>query len=162
MNKAFFALSALCCFALAAVGCGPRNTFGVVDVTGKITVDGEPVEGIVVTMSPVNPVQADGTSQRAASGLTQADGTFRVVTPGAKMAGVMPGEYVLTFSKEIWVDKAGNEVDPNTPYDPSQPAPETFPKDLLPPEYKDASKSEWKVNVVDAKTPIEFDIPSEL
>ena len=148
MNKALFALVALCSLALAAVGCGPRNTFGVVDVTGKITVDGAPVEGIVVTLSPVNPIQADE--------------TFRVVTPGAKTAGVMPGEYVLTFSKEIWVDKAGNEVDPNAPYDPSQPAPETFPKDLLPAEYKDASKSQWKVNVVDAKTPIEFDIKSEL
>ncbi|MBQ9126869.1 MAG: hypothetical protein IJY15_03820 [Thermoguttaceae bacterium] len=162
MNKALFALVALCSLALAAVGCGPRNTFGVVDVTGKITVDGAPVEGIVVTMSPVNPIQADGTSQRAASGLTQADGTFRVVTPGAKMAGVTPGEYALTFQKEIWVDADGNEVDPNAEYDPSQPAPKMFPKDLLPAEYKDASKSEFKVNVVDAKTPIEFDIKSEL
>lgn len=68
------------------------NPSGVVDVTGKITVDGAPVEGIVVTTSPVNPIKADGTSQRPASGLTQADGTFRVVTPGAKMAGVTPGE----------------------------------------------------------------------
>ena len=162
MNKALFAFVALCSLALTAVGCGPRNTFGVVDVTGKITVDGAPVEGIVVTMSPVNPIQADGTSQRPASGLTQADGTFRVVTPGAKMAGVMPGEYALTFSKEIWVDADGNEVDPNAEYDPSQPAPKMFPTDLLPAEYKDASKSEFKVNVVDAKTPIEFDIKSEL
>lgn len=162
MNKALFTLVALCALASAAIGCGPRNTFGVVDVTGKITVDGAPVEGVVVTMSPVDPLQADGTSRRPASGLTKADGTFRVVTPGAKMAGVMPGEYVLTLSKEIWVDADGNEVDPNAEYDPSQPTPKMFPKDLLPAEYKDASKSEWKVNVVDAKTPIEFDVPSVL
>ncbi|MCF0234103.1 MAG: hypothetical protein HUK22_03895, partial [Thermoguttaceae bacterium] len=67
MKKSFWILSAVFCVSASALlGCGPRNTFGVVDVQGKITVDGRPVEGIVVTMAPADP--AANPTQRAAAG----------------------------------------------------------------------------------------------
>ncbi|MDO4586198.1 MAG: carboxypeptidase-like regulatory domain-containing protein [Planctomycetia bacterium] len=155
MKKILLLVSVLCCVTvLFCCGCGPKNTFGVVDVQGKITVDGEPVEGISVTMAPADP------SQRAAAGVTDAEGKFRVVTPGAKVPGVMPGDYSLTFQKEIWVTADGSPVE-NLEYDPSKPEPKMFPKDLLPTKYKDAKLSECKVTVVDKNTKIEFDLSSK-
>ncbi len=162
MKRTLFASILLCAFVAACCGCD-KNTFGVVDVTGKITVDGKPVEGISVSMSPVDP--AANPTQRAAAGVTKEDGTFRVVTPGAKVAGVMPGDYVLTFQKEVWLTEDG-ELAENIPYDPSKPEPKTHPEDLLPPKYKNPANSECKVTVEAKKykkgeVAFEFDLSSE-
>ncbi|MBQ9873462.1 MAG: hypothetical protein IJM30_03270 [Thermoguttaceae bacterium] len=158
MKRLFFSLLFCACLLglILQNGCG-KNKFGVVDITGKITVDGQPVEGISVNMSPVDP--SANPAQRAAAGVTKADGTVRFVAPGSKVAGVMPGEYVLTFQKEIWLTEDG--VDASTlPYDPSKPEPKTHVEDLLPPIYKDRSKSECKVTVTDSSSTFEFDLES--
>jgi len=162
MKQTLFVLATICALAVLCGGCN-KNTFGVVDVTGKITVDGQPVEGISVSMSPAD--AAANPSQRAAAGVTKEDGTFRVVTPGAKVAGVMPGEYVLTFQKEVWLTEDG-ELAENIPYDPSKPEPKTHPEDLLPAKYKNPQNSDCKVTIEAKKykkgeVAFEFDISSK-
>lgn len=142
---------------IAQSGCN-KNQFGVIDITGKVLLDGQPVEGVSVNLSPVDPNAHP--DQRAAAGVTKADGTVRFIAPGSQVAGVMPGEYVATFQKEIWLTEDG--VDASTiPYDPSKPEPKTHPKDLIPAKYKDRNKSDFKVNVVDKTSTFEFNLETE-
>lgn len=157
--KIFFSLTIVCSLLglVLQAGCN-KNTFGVIDITGTVTVAGEPVEGISVNLSPV-----DGASpeQRAASGVTKADGTVRFISPGAKQAGVMPGDYVLTFYKEVWLTEDGEDAS-KIPYDPTKPEPKTHPVPLIPAKYNDRSKSEFKISVVDKNSTFNFDLESNL
>ncbi len=159
-KQIFFSVSIVCCLVglFLQSGCN-KNPFGVIDITGTVTVDGQPVEGVSVNLSPVDP--AANPEQRAASGVTKADGTVRFVSPGAKQAGVMPGEYVLTFHKEIWLTEDGQDAS-TLPYDPSKPEPKTHPEDLIPAKYKDREKSECKVTVVDKNSTFSFDLESNV
>jgi len=92
--KKFSCLLLFCCAPLVLQGCGPANPYGTIPVTGKVTVDSEPMEGITVTFVPT---ADDGVS---AYGLTLADGSYKLTTGGAPFGtGAMPGSYVVTFSK---------------------------------------------------------------
>ena len=83
-----------CCAPLVLQGCGPANPYGTVVVTGKVTVDGEPMEGISVAFAPS---AADGMT---AYGMTIANGTFTLTTGGAPFGtGAKPGSYIVSFSK---------------------------------------------------------------
>ena len=63
-------------------------------VTGKITVDGEPMEGITVTFAP------SGSNEMGAYGMTDATGSYKLTTGGAPFGtGAIPGPYIVTFSK---------------------------------------------------------------
>ncbi len=90
-----FVLLSICC--LAAAGCGP----GLQEVTGKVTLDGKPVQGLEVNFEPVDP-STGGT----ATGYTQADGSFKLHYPGRK-TGAPPGEYIVRI--------VGAEVDDGPP-----------------------------------------------
>ncbi len=154
-NHILFAIVALT--AVLTVGCN-KNPYGTIDITGKVTVDGQPMEGVSVTMAPVNSTKDSG--QRAAGGVTLEDGTVRFVSAGSPVAGVMPGEYVLTFQKEIWLTDDGAPAD-QIPYDPSKPSPPTHPVDLIPAKYKDPKNSEFHVTVVDKNSTFEVDISTK-
>ncbi|MDR3197237.1 MAG: carboxypeptidase-like regulatory domain-containing protein [Planctomycetaceae bacterium] len=79
---------------LSFLGCGEPNRVGAVKVSGTVTVDGQPMEGITVIF---NPVENHGT---AASGTTDAQGGYVLTSPGAPYnAGAAPGQYIPTFSK---------------------------------------------------------------
>lgn len=82
------ALLGLC----VCLGCGSEPGLeGLVEVTGLITYQGSPIEGATVAFVP----ESEG---RAASGLTDADGKFKLTTlkPGD---GARPGRYKVTVSK---------------------------------------------------------------
>lgn len=87
-----------CIFALLPVavalcsGCGgDPGIEGLVDVSGTVTYQGNPVESATVSFSPTS-----GT--RAASGRTDADGRFQLTSlnPGD---GAIPGDYKVSVSK---------------------------------------------------------------
>ena len=83
-----------CCAPLVLHGCGPANPYGAVAVSGKITVDGEPMEGVVVTFVP------SGDDGMGAYGMTDAAGSYKLTTGGAPFGtGAVPGSYIVTFSK---------------------------------------------------------------
>jgi hypothetical protein len=69
------------------VGCGDAKP---VKVQGAVTLDGKPLAGAMVTFLPFNEKQG-----RAAAGLTQADGSFRLTT-GKIDDGALPGQYRVT------------------------------------------------------------------
>lgn len=91
MKKILYAI--LCCCASLSCGCTPSNPYGTVSVTGKVTVDGAPLEGVTVSFVP----PGDGMS---AFGITDADGNYMLTTAGAPYGtGAVPGSYSATFSK---------------------------------------------------------------
>ena len=91
--KKISCLVLFCCAALLLHGCGPDNPYGTVVVTGTVTVDGEPMEGVTISFVP----SGDGMS---AFGLTDANGSYRLTTAGAPFGtGAMPGTYSVTFTK---------------------------------------------------------------
>lgn len=92
--KRFLCLLLFCCVLLVLRGCGHSNPYGTVVVTGKVTVDGSPMDGITVSFSPS---ASDGTS---AYGLTDANGNYKLTTGGAPFGtGAIPGTYNVAFSK---------------------------------------------------------------
>ncbi len=82
---------------VVAAGCGgdDRNWKETVPVTGVITVNGKPAEGVHVVFHPVGGMdQAQPTETKA---ITDKDGKFAASTY-VLGDGVPPGEYTLTFS----------------------------------------------------------------
>ena len=99
--KKFSCLVLFCCAVSLLYGCGPTNPFGTVLVTGTVTVDSEPMEGITISFRPTG----DGMS---AIGQTDASGNFRLTTPGAPFGtGAVPGSYTVTFEKVESAPDAG-------------------------------------------------------
>jgi hypothetical protein len=124
--------------ALLLVGCSKApGVTGVVPVTGKVTYNGQPVEGALVSFI------GEG-DQRPATALTAADGTFALTTLDAP--GALPGKYVAVVHKtdtppeltrEISMEEAAAQAD--------KPLPQ--PKPLLPSKYDDPAQSPLKFEV---------------
>ncbi|MDR3183319.1 MAG: carboxypeptidase-like regulatory domain-containing protein [Planctomycetaceae bacterium] len=76
-------------------GCGESSPYKVVFVSGTVTFDGAPVEGINVIFSPLNPDEG-----HTAGGITDASGKFKLTTGGLKVGkGAVPGKYNVLFEK---------------------------------------------------------------
>lgn len=86
--------------ALAAAGCSggtedPGSAkFSTVDVQGKVTMKGQPVNGGILVLIP----KVDGGSSQQASGEIKADGSYTVNSGGGK-TGAMPGQYTVRLEK---------------------------------------------------------------
>ncbi|MCA9193467.1 MAG: carboxypeptidase regulatory-like domain-containing protein [Planctomycetales bacterium] len=92
----------------AFAGCGDPG-IGTVPVKGKVLVDGNPLEGVVVVFNP-----SEGSSGRAASGRTDAQGIYALTTV-VNGDGALPGDYKISVSKyENEDDGLPKEVDPNS------------------------------------------------
>ncbi|MCL2005572.1 MAG: carboxypeptidase-like regulatory domain-containing protein [Planctomycetaceae bacterium] len=77
-------------------GCGGQdNPFGTVYVEGTVTFDGQPIDGVSITLIP-----RDEGEQLSAGGVTDANGKFTVTAGGSPAgSGARPGMYDVTFSK---------------------------------------------------------------
>lgn len=87
--KRFSLACAILTAAILATGCGSSN---LNEVTGKVTLDGQPTSGLEVQFEPNDP--AMGTT---ATGYTQADGTYKLYYPGSQ-TGAPPGEYTVRIT----------------------------------------------------------------
>ncbi len=76
---------------IAFVGCGDSGN--LTQVTGEVTVDGQPASGAVVLFHADDPVQP------TASGVADDSGKFTLVS--AQKPGIAPGEYTVTVA---WPD----------------------------------------------------------
>ncbi len=96
----------LCLLTLPLLtGCGDPG-IGAIPVSGTVTVDGTPMEGVMVVFNPV-----EGT--RAASGRTDAEGKFSLTTE-INGDGALPGEYKISITKHLAAeDDLPAEVDPD-------------------------------------------------
>ena len=86
-------LSVIGCIVLTMIGCGSNLT----KVTGKVTLDGQPVEEAIVTLTQKNNLSI------MATGKTDAKGDYSIMTfQGGDKAikGANPGEYVVSIVKK--------------------------------------------------------------
>lgn len=93
--------------AVYTSGCGkavPDYAEDLVAVSGTVTLDGDPVEGAVVSF-----VAQDGPSRLSAA-TTNAEGKFSMETTQAG-DGVLPGDYAIVISKLTMAD--GSAVPPD-------------------------------------------------
>jgi hypothetical protein len=79
----------------------------MVDVACRVKLDGEPLEGASVTLTPE---EFMGPSFKPARGVSNAQGNVRLVTEGFEAAGVAPGYYRIEVSKK---DAGGSETLPS-------------------------------------------------
>lgn len=83
--------------SLAAIGCGKAPT---VPVSGRVTLDGQPLEGASVLFQPV---VADANADGFGSvGQTDADGRFELKAIGLPHRGAIPGSHRVYISKPLY------------------------------------------------------------
>lgn len=147
---------------LLAVGCQPAGpshppTFGV---TGKVTLDGNPVEGATVTFVP-------GQTGDPAVGTTDASGTYSLKSFGSE-DGATPGEYKVTVTKYDFAEAAGGGgggTDGEMPADYGGAAPDSAGgdggKNALPAKYASAAESGFTATVTEDASQNVFDLALE-
>lgn len=133
----FFDVGRRCIAVIAALalveGCG-REAEGpkTVPVNGKVTMEGEPVSGATVTLTPT----ASG-SGAPAQAVTNDAGEFEVYSSfdqgRTTQAGMPPGEYVVTVAKLESL--------------PAQAQLTRAPKNLLPGKYQSPETSDFRTAV---------------
>ena len=132
MKKMILIVSMIAC-CICGSGCGEKGDIvGLVDVAGKITYNGAPVEGASVAFSPASP----SNETRSAAGRTEVDGSFYLITHTSR--GILPGSYKVTVSKKTEPPKpmSSEEIDAYVQQNGKQPLVEKIEiKDLLPEKY---------------------------
>jgi len=104
MKTAFFRVLLLALPLAAALGCGPA---GLTRVSGKVTLDGQPLSGAMVQFIPEE-------GGNPANGVTGSDGSFRLSTYSTG-DGARPGTYKVLVQL---VDENAAGVAPPDPSDP--------------------------------------------
>ncbi|MHB8898320.1 MAG: Ig-like domain-containing protein [Thermoguttaceae bacterium] len=152
---------------LVVLGCDqPQEKLDTVAVSGKVTLDGAPVEGAKVVFAPT------GGAGMAASGVTDASGVYKLTTrdPGD---GAMAGSYAVMISKtEVEGGAAASAVKPGMTDEEATKAAmeardaaggaEATTKELLPEKYKDPAASGLKAEVAaGAPAEINFELTSK-
>jgi len=146
--KKFGVLLVLLMICCATVGCGKKAKLtGLYPVKGKVTLNGEAVEGVMVTLVPEN-FTGDA---RSASGKTDANGVFKVQTmePGD---GAFPGNYGITITKRENDGPALSEEEFNAARDSGRQIISTS-SNKFPPKYEKVGTSGLNVTVVAGKNP---------
>jgi len=94
---------------LFAVGCANRSGPPIAAVSGKITVDGQPIADVIVTFEPIaTDVSAD---QRSTSlGITGADGKYVIKGGGEQFNGALVGKHKVTLA--LKEPEGMDELDP--------------------------------------------------
>ena len=145
---------------LVLSGCG--NGFTVHPVKGKVTLDGNPLEGAVVTFDPSG-------NGKAAMGRTDASGTYTLVDMRPEAAeGAEVGSYTVTIH---WIPPAAVDLSQatgnSTPYDAKaadkerQVTSKNAPKTKLPNDYSSSATSGLKAEVKSGKNEIDFPLKSD-
>ncbi|MDR1923615.1 MAG: Ig-like domain-containing protein [Planctomycetaceae bacterium] len=134
-------------FFLSAVlvlcGCSPKATLsGLAPVQGVVTLDGNPVEGAIVSFSPL---QSNG-EMRAAAGQTDAQGKF-LMTTLSPQDGVTPGKFAVTVIKYEKYGPPPLKVINESGEDVTPPHPE---KNVLPKKYETRETSDIQVTIPDS------------
>jgi hypothetical protein len=94
--------SVFCASLVAIAGCSRSNT---VRVEGIVTLDGAPLSGATISFVPVD----EGGGHHLASGVTNADGRFRLTTFNTN-DGAVPGHYRVTVSQVEWTSHAERDA----------------------------------------------------
>lgn len=140
------ALSMVAGLVFIVSGCGGDGLPKPVPAGGKITLNGNPVEGALVTF------HSKGGSGRSATGKTGPDGTFKLTTVNTN-DGAAPGDYLITVAKQTAKDgSSGGAIDINAGGDPGAAyaaamasagsnKPDKNMQDAIPAKYGNANES---------------------
>ncbi|MFO0957360.1 MAG: hypothetical protein U0800_07815 [Isosphaeraceae bacterium] len=123
--------------ALLAAGCGGESRPTLVSVSGKVTLDGQPAEGVDLSFLP------DSTNKHPTPGRakTDAQGAYQAKVEDGN--GLSPGKYRVLAVKRV---PSAKGIDPAIAELGGQM------KDLLPTRYGSVSDTDLKVEVPDAGT----------
>jgi hypothetical protein len=88
-NRLFHLLPATLLLA-GVVGCAGQNSPELASVTGKVTMNGQPLQDAIVVFEPQ--------SGRPSTGRTEADGTFFLYY-SESLKGAVPGQHTVRISK---------------------------------------------------------------
>lgn len=134
MKRLFFGISLfLSVVSLAACSSNDASEIQAIPVTGTVTLDGEPAEGVSVTFFP-----ADGTSGNGGYGTTGSDGTF-TLSNQMSSPGVPEGNYVVLFNKMRTSD--------GQPIPEDAMAADVGATNVLPPVYNNPENTPFRVIV---------------
>lgn len=127
-------------FLVVISGCFNSSTLNTVTVKGTVTVNGTPMEGVMVTFVPLS---HEG---REAYATTNSQGIFELTTAGAKVdSGALRGNYMPVFSKQT-----------------TEETPDGIRTiDHLPLRYAAISTSDIKPINVDGKTVFNFELSTQ-
>jgi hypothetical protein len=136
--------------ALAVASCSD----GKVKVKGVVTLDGNPVEGAMVTFIPENG------GGRNAFGTTQQGGSFRLTTL-KENDGVLPGNYkvTVTYEEPVTTAAAANMRDAWKAFKTAEKQKKP-PKYVIPVKYSDPKKTVLKQKVP-PDGEVKFDLQSK-
>ncbi len=147
--------------ALVTLGCAGGKARDTVPVSGKVTLDGAPVEGATVVFTPTSGEGA------AATGKTDASGVYRLTTRDPN-DGAKPGTYLVSISKTETADPTAGAIKPGmSEEEATRAAYEAYEKagkkeptvtEHLPAKYKNPATSGFKVEVTKGGKN-EFDFP---
>ena len=91
----------------AAIGCGESSdNHALGKVSGKVTHNGQPVNGGVVQLTPGPTTAAKGRAGKPAAGNVGADGTFKLSTYGTNDGAVVGKHKVIYAPPVIPIDEA--------------------------------------------------------
>ena len=142
---------------LVSVGCGSSGP-PVNLVEGKVTMDGSPLAGATVMFSPTS----SGTG-RAAAGVTDASGVYKLTDMAATAAGsgAATGDYLVAITKSEGDGGGGTgeESGSDYEYNPNPNAPMTM-KSAVPDKYTRPESSGLTATVAAGKNEINFDLSS--
>jgi len=120
--------------AAVCIGCGPSGP-ELGEVTGKVTLDGEPVHRATIIFQPV----AEGGSPSIAE--TQEDGSYELYYTDRPGALIGEHEVMITTGRQISTEEGGGEV-----------------PEMLPPKYNE--QTELRKTVEEGGNVINFDLSS--
>ena len=142
MMRSCFALALVMLVSVGVLGCGAKGGLeGTVPVTGTLKQKGAPLEGATVTFVAVTK------GVRAASGVTDASGQFKLTTLQSG-DGAFPGDFKVIVTKTEVVGKVYTSEEANAYYTQNKtrpPAPEF--KDLVDKKYGNTETSGLKATV---------------
>ncbi|MDO5309588.1 MAG: hypothetical protein Q4G03_08890 [Planctomycetia bacterium] len=148
MKQVSLALALLLCCAACMVGCG-KSTIKTEGVTGKITLDGQPLANCNVIF------KATDSTGSTAGGLTDETGVYKLQTVlGKADAGTTPGEYQVFFTCDEVVQP--EEVD-----DDGNILKEEIVKSAIPKKYNSPETSGFTATVVKGSNTFDFDLVSK-
>ena len=132
-------------------GCGPDDGLGRTPLEGKVTANGQPLNGALVRFIPIGSTQGPGASAR-----TGPDGSFVLVDDRGNSGGIVPGTYRVAVSQYLLPD--------GTPI-PEGKSELDFPeaRQQMPPRLNSAEASplEYTVKESGNEDPV-IDIPAEM
>ncbi len=139
-------------FSLTAVvllaGCGPKDGLERAQISGIITIQGEPLSHASVQFVPA------GAPGLGALGFSDENGKFTVISSREDDAGVPPGDYMVVVSR--WANPDGKVLGPEDTQADNQYARETIPAPYS------GQSSPLKVNIPKEGGEIKIDVPAKL